>query len=753
MGAALALIRPLFDAALYQRNYRDVPGDDEQLLQHFCTRGWQEGRNPNAAFDTAGYLRRYPDVAGSGLNPFYHFLFAGEREYRQADPAIMPAAVAQIAFGFDPGDWVDLMRPAIDEPFYIAQLGPAFDGSFDPAAHYCYRGWLDGLDPNPDFSVRNALALWPSLRLERLNPLLARLAPPAAAAAQPDPPDDRLQSTRFERTALFGIGERLASLQAAHARPWLHSADRAARYHEAVEQVVASALDPDYYLATNQDVAQAGVDPVRHFCSLGWAERRDPAPWFDTGYYLDANGDVASLGLNPLWHYLNAGRLEGRPARQPGGVRRAIIDAAVDPDVITANYGRAAPGPKLSRSWLEKRLQSVCAAAKGLALSVGHDCYIRVTGGIQICIADEQARFAGQGIAYLNLSPLQPRLRLADPGEAGQRYNLVLDGAFLGVVSHADLAAALQTIKPRKGERRLFLVHCVLGHHVAALVALHQASASTSSVFWVHDYSSICTGYTLLRNDMAFCKAPPVGSVACRVCVHGPRRSDHQSQLRLLFETIAFHVVAPSEAALDIWLAHAGLPHLSARAHPHCELAPLPQPAARLVAKGPVRLGFIGYTKSHKGWPLWQELARRTGQTGAYEFLHFGSAETASKTPGMQHHLAATTPEQPRAMIDALAEQQVDLVLGLSTWPETFSYASFEALAAGADLVCLADSGNVAAAVLRLGRGVVAADEESLLAFFESLRAVEYVRLCREQMTPRGQLLHRGTSATLDIIQ
>ena len=332
-------------------------------------------------------------------------------------------------------------------------------------------------------------------------------------------------------------------------------------------------------------------------------------------------------------------------------------------------------------------------------------------------------------------------------------YNLVLGGAFLGIASQSDLAAALRKVKPRKGERRSFLVHCVLGHHVASLVALHQASASASSVFWVHDYSSICTGYTLLRNDVTFCKAPPMGSVACRVCVHGKRRSAHLSQVRALFDAVAFHVVAPSEAALAIWLAHAGLPHLTARAHPHCELADWPDAPARPVAKGPVRLGFIGYAKAHKGWPLWQELARRTSQTGAYQFLHFGSAETASETPGMQHHLAATTPERPQAMIDALAEQQVDLVLGLSTWPETFSYASFEALAAGADLLCLADSGNVAAAVLRLGRGVVAADEPSLIAFFESLRAVEYVRLCREQTTPRRRLLHGGISATLDILQ
>ncbi len=65
-------------------------------------------------------------------------------------------------------------------------------------------------------------------------------------------------------------------------------------------------------------------------------------------------------------------------------------------------------------------------------------------------------------------------------------------------------------------------------------------------------------------------------------------------------------------------------------------------------------------------------------------------------------------------------------------------------------MVCLADSGNIAAAVLRQRRGIVAADQASLFALFESLRAAEYVRLCREQGTAPGELVRDGTSATLE---
>jgi hypothetical protein len=65
--------------------------------------------------------------------------------------------------------------------------------------------------------------------------------------------------------------------------------------------------------------------------------------------------------------------------------------------------------------------------------------------------------------------------------------------------------------------------------------------------------------------------------------------------------------------------------------------------------------------------------------------------------------------------------------------------------------VCMQDSGNVADTVLRRGRGIVAADEESLFDFFTSLRAVEYVRLCREQGVAIGQLVREGTTATMQL--
>ncbi|MGD9823865.1 MAG: matrixin family metalloprotease [Desulfobacter sp.] len=71
-------------------------------------------------------------------------------------------------------------------------------------------------------------------------------------------------------------------------------------------------IDPSYYLASNSDVAGAGLDPVEHFNTYGWQEGRNPSSLFDVAFYLSANPDVSAAGINPLTHYLESGWIEGR---------------------------------------------------------------------------------------------------------------------------------------------------------------------------------------------------------------------------------------------------------------------------------------------------------------------------------------------------------------------------------------------------------------------------------------------------------
>jgi len=88
-------------------------------------------------------------------------------------------------------------------------------------------------------------------------------------------------------------------------------------------------------------------------------------------------------------------------------------------------------------------------------------------------------------------------------------------------------------------------------------------------------------------------------------------------------------------------------------------------------------------------------------------------------------------------------------LLVLSPWPETFCLVAYEAVAAGADVITLPESGNVADMVLALGRGLVIPDTAGIVEFFASGAPIDYVRMCGEQGSEMGRLESRGMTATL----
>jgi len=74
-------------------------------------------------------------------------------------------------------------------------------------------------------------------------------------------------------------------------------------------------FDEEWYLSKYPDVAQAKVDPARHYIEFGGTEGRDPGPNFSSDWYLSIYPDVKVAKVNPLLHYLKIGKNEGRYPR------------------------------------------------------------------------------------------------------------------------------------------------------------------------------------------------------------------------------------------------------------------------------------------------------------------------------------------------------------------------------------------------------------------------------------------------------
>ena len=530
-------------------------------------------------------------------------------------------------------------------------------------------------------------------------------------------------------------------------------------------------FDPGYYLLTNQDVCDAGIEPLDHFVRSGRHEGRRPAHPFDPQYYRTAYPDVNRSGQDPFLHYLLVGRAEGRAALRRNGAARQTLAAARPP-------GERRPAAAqdiilhLRPQALLDGLRAGLAGMRGLVVSAVRDGRTHGAGSTGALIAGEQAAFNAQGEAYLHLAPSVPLQTLAPetpaPDGPVPRYlDLALNGTFLGASTGDELAGALRALAPELPEARQLVVHSLLGHDPAELAALHaalhagQAGPSGTApgtlpgaVFWVHHYETICIGFRLLRNDVEFCGAPPIGSGACRICVYGEARAAHLAAVRRLFEAVPFHVAAPSEAALQLWLRKAGLPHRSARV-----VEPLrvdaaavrrqPGGAERGSAANPVRIAFLGHPAPHRGWNAFREIAAEFERSGRYRLLHVSpSGDTGLK--GVEHRTAG---DGPGAMAAALTAAGVDLALILPPWPETASAAASAALAAGADVLTLACSGHAARLVERTGRGQVFAAVDDVAAFLASPAAGAHVRARLAAGADAGRVSVLGGAADLPALE
>lgn len=518
-------------------------------------------------------------------------------------------------------------------------------------------------------------------------------------------------------------------------------------YDEHEAHAVSGYFDAVYYLARNPDLRTARADPLTYFLTTGWREGRNPSPDFDVTYYLRTHADVAAAGINPLVHYAQAGALEGRLPRRPLDVLRSHVEMARSPRAKTSEWADAADcNASLERQVLARRLASAGKAIRALVVSVSHDDYDRNLGGVQNVLREERAALERMGCIYLHLSPAAPLPLLAEhTAPAEFRFRIRLGSDYLGVATAADLLASLAMMRMNE-TRILLIVHHMLGHAPEVLQAL-AAVTTDRTIVWIHDYFTLCSNYNLLRNDVRFCGAPPVAAGACGVCVYGAERAEHVGRIRKFFEMVQPVVLAPSETALDFWRRRGDFSYSEAHVQPLARLVldpggyylPSAQPA-------PLRVAHLGMRGLQKGWPVFEKLAQQFRKNPAYAFYQLGAPGGPALPGGIRHVDVRVNRDRPDAMIEAIAEHRIDVVVSWSLWPETFCYAVHEALAGGAFVLARAGAGNVALAVLNHApdQGRIFEDEGELFSAFEEGRLGNMVSCARPR---RGILIAEHGSA------
>jgi hypothetical protein len=597
------------------------------------------------------------------------------------------------------------IRPEFDDEFYLAQFSE-HDLLSDPLTHYMRTGWKDGLDPNPNFSTTGYLHQHLDVADAGMNPLVHYIT------------YGRDEGRYVPASHVAYLGAKVQSDSVA---------DQAAQLDRDADEI-ADEIDFTFYCATSGRKFETATGAARHYLQTGWEQGLDPTPFFSTRAYLSHYPDIADASIPPFLHYVRAGRAEGRLAQDRAEEVAHILASSPSLECMENDWLFAHPeqAPLQRELGAQKLLSALKGCEEQLVFSVTHDDFLKVRGGIQLCVGTEMQHATERGIGYVALHPVRPRPRLAPMGESPALF-ATIDGNRIGPL-HID--SLLDVARRYRDSHKVDIVlHALLGHSPEDIAALSKAAGTQRLTAWLHDQFFLCPSYALQSNLVRQCGAPEPASTACRMCLFGDERQEHLRRLRALMKMIPTQAIAPSKPAADIVFAKGDLPFERFEIVPHATLSDGPVRAG--AKSGPTTIAFIGAPKRHKGYQIFRDIARRNLGRDDLRFLYFGAP--THREPGIETIGVHVTPQTPTAMTDALMRENVDFVLHWAQFVETYSFVTVEAMQAGAHVITNADSGNVAALVEQTGRGEILPDLAALETFLERKALARSTRAVRKK--------------------
>lgn len=257
----------------------------------------------------------------------------------------------------------ELLRPHVDQQFYLAQFSDLPEENIDPVRHYLERGARQGRDPAPWFSTNGYLHHYPDVVVSGMNPMLHYIQhgrdegrplpwltgesdyprPPYLSDPALDNGDQVLRYIHWRHGAggaekehgdlNLPLEEMLANGQAIVARFIAQGTpillDDGVPMHLHLE-AVRPLFDADGFARYNPELASSGDDLLAWYCKSGWKELHNPSADFDVWWYWRNHLNPAAPVMDPLLHYSLIGKAAGLATRHPDPVRINSSGVALD---------------------------------------------------------------------------------------------------------------------------------------------------------------------------------------------------------------------------------------------------------------------------------------------------------------------------------------------------------------------------------------------------------------------------------------
>ncbi|NLY76127.1 MAG: glycosyltransferase family 4 protein [Firmicutes bacterium] len=348
---------------------------------------------------------------------------------------------------------------------------------------------------------------------------------------------------------------------------------------------------------------------------------------------------------------------------------------------------------------------------KDIVISISRNDFSLVVNGLNKFVREQMVLFNKNG--YINIHLFWRHFNLK--GFQGLYFFVVKDGSMVGSYRATELFHIIERVKT-------VIIHSLATMDLDALdLILEHVNRSIPVLYYIHDFSSICSHIKLMYNDKVFCRSYEDGWRKCATCESGEKRKKIFEYHKKLFQRKNVKIIVPSNSTKEIIQRsfNPGPKKIQVILHQKYRIVN----KENIKINPVIKVAYVGYKDIHKGWDIFKRLVGDFRDK--YKFYCFGASDEIIE--GVEYVDVSFITDGEQAMTKKLVEYGIDVSLLLSLWPETYSYTYFESFAAGAFVVTTTLSGNIYDQIQKNKNGIAVTSYQELKDLFsdeEKLRSL-----------------------------
>lgn len=347
-----------FDFAFYEEKYGEFLTGSKDTVDHYLTKGWLAGYDPNPNFSTQYYLTANPDVKLAGVNPYLHFLLHGQQEGRSAVSPLLPeveplmrsderlkllSSLVDDELGKNDLDFLATCENHyFNKDFYkktYFQDNPKTSGTYE---EFLSTGFLQGHYPNIatamyEIGILNNSKLFDHAYIEanshhqesRLKSVTRYILEGQHLGVQINSNSQMEQFLPIYRSLSNSCFCPVVFFERNFNSPWVYLNSGMFEDHASKVQTCTGFNAVDYKAIIGKDFPDDVLS--RHYVLFGLALNYSPSNSFDNSFYINTYPDIARSRVIPVVHYEIHGRNEKRISLGEDPIIQKLGKAAFDP--------------------------------------------------------------------------------------------------------------------------------------------------------------------------------------------------------------------------------------------------------------------------------------------------------------------------------------------------------------------------------------------------------------------------------------